>query len=88
MLWCVGSSQMYGVVADPEVLEDRVQVAALGEDRRPHDPGREVGDRERQQEDVEEEPAAAEAASSTSSAIASASANWSGMMTPIRISVN
>ena len=40
-----------------EPRQDRVQVARLGEDRRPDDPGREVGDREWEQEDVEEEPA-------------------------------
>ena len=48
------------LVDHAESLEDGVEVAELGEDRRPGDTRGEVGDREREQEDVEEDPAALE----------------------------
>ena len=49
-----------GLIDHPDAFEDRVQIAPLREDRRPGDAGREIRDREREQEDVEEDPPAPE----------------------------
>ena len=70
------------LVEHAHALEDRVQVAVLGEDRRPREAGREIRDRERQDEDVEEETLTRSFAF-TSSAIPNASTNWSGTITRI-----
>ena len=56
-VWEVGSRKMKGW-SMTRPFEDRVELATLREDRRPGDPGREVRDREREQEDVEEDPPA------------------------------
>ncbi len=55
----VGSRKMNGCVEHADAFEDGVEVAELGEDRRPGDPGCEIRDREREQEDVEEDAAPA-----------------------------